>query len=134
MTQSLFPEMDFTRENVFAWAEEQVAKEPVLTRDPLNTVGGEKPPTNVANSVELVLRGILDEHYLRNFCQYDKSDLIEELMTYVKEGINKPTSTMTEVELLNEIMTIGTPSEDGSNTFDFETMDDFIREMAYMCD
>jgi len=126
MTKSLFPEMDFTRENVFAWAEEQVALEPVLTRDPADVLVGEKV-VNIANSTELVLRGLLNEHYLRNFLGYDKTDLVEELMTYVMEGLDKPTNTMSQDELLDEIMTIGTPSEEGANTFEFETMDDFVR-------
>jgi hypothetical protein len=133
MAKSLFPELDFTRENVLAWAEERVSLEPVVIRDPLNSVGGAEP-TNIANSVELVLRAVLNEHYLRQFCQYDKSDLIEELMTYVKEGLNMPTSVMTKDQLLDEIMTIGTPSDDGGNCYDFETMDDFVRDMAYFLD
>lgn len=129
MTKSLFPELDFTRENVLFWAEEQVTLEPVVIRDPRNSVGGAEP-TNIANSVELVLRSVLNDHHLRNLLQYDKSDLVEELMTYIKEGLNKPTSLMTQDELLDEIMTIGTPSEDGSNTFDLETMNDFVRTMV----
>lgn len=133
MAKSLFPELDFTRENVLAWAEERVSLEPVLTIEPIDVVVGHQPQ-NVANSVELVLRAVLNEHYLRSFYEYDKSDLIEELMAYVKDGLNKPTSTMTKDELLDEIMTIGTPSEDGGNCFDFETMDDFVRDMAYFLD
>jgi len=133
VAKSLFPELDFTRENVLAWAEERVSLEPVLTIEPIDVVVGHQPQ-NVANSVELVLRAVLNEHYLRSFYEYDKSDLIEELMAYVKDGLNKPTSTMTKDELLDEIMTIGTPSEDGGNCFDFETMDDFVRDMAYFLD
>lgn len=121
MTKNLFPELDFTRENVLAWAEEQVALEPVIQRN---------PNTNIANTIENVLREALNEHYLRLFLGYDKSDLIEELMTYVKEGLDKPTATMNESELLDEIMTICTPSEDGVNVYDCETMDDFVKNFV----
>jgi hypothetical protein len=124
MTESLFPELDFTRENVIVWAREEVAKKPILT------VKGQRlsdPCQEVANTTERVIREALDNHYLRRFSQYDKSDLVEELMEYVKEGIDKPTATMSESELLDEIVQICTPSDDDSNTYEFETMDDFVR-------
>jgi hypothetical protein len=124
MTESLFPELDFTRENVIVWAQEKVAKKPTLT------VKGQRlsdPCREVENTTERVIREALDNHYLRRFCQYDKSDLIEELMECVKEGIDKPTATMSESELLDEIVQICTPSDDGNNTYEFETMDDFVR-------
>jgi hypothetical protein len=124
MTESLFPELDFTRENVIVWAQEEVAKKPILT------VRGQRlsdPCREVENTTERVIREALDNHYLRRFCQYDKSDLIEELMECVKEGIDKPTATMSESELLDEIVQICTPSDDDSNTYEFETMDDFVR-------
>jgi hypothetical protein len=126
MAKSLFPELDFTRENVLFWAEEQVALEPVLTRDPADVLVGTKT-VSIANSVELVLRGALDRHYLQLFLGYDKEDLLEEMMTYVQQGIDKPTAAMNEGELLDEIMQICVKSEDGSNLFELETMDDFVR-------
>ena len=126
MAKSLFPELDLTVLNVIAWAEEQVALEPVIKRDVRNTVGV-VVQSDVANTVENVLREALNEHYLRNFLQYDKSDLVEEIMTYVSEGVGKPTSTMDESELLNEIMEICVKSEGETNTFELETMEDFVR-------
>jgi len=123
MCMGLFPELDFTRENVVAWAEEEVVGEPVVKR-PLNTVG---VMTDVANTVELVLRKALTGHYLRNFLQYDKSDLVEEIMTYITEGVGQPTNAMSLDELLDEIMELCVPSEEGLNTFEIETMDQFVR-------
>jgi len=126
MNKNLFPELDFTRENVVTWAEEEVAAEPVVKRDPHNTVGV-KVVTDVANTVELVLREALHGHYLRNFLQYDREDLVAEVMTYVTEGVDQPTSTMSLDELLGEIMELCVPSEEGLNTFEIETIDQFVR-------
>lgn len=114
---NLFPELDFTRENIIAWAEEQVALEPVVMDE----------DKQVANTVERVLRSAFGEHYLRNFCQYDKSELVESVMIYVMDGISDPVNKMTQDELLDEILTLCTAQEDGSNCFELETMDDFVR-------
>ena len=117
MAKSLFPENELTRENIATWAEEQVTLEPVVTDE----------DKHVANTVERVLRGALGEHYLRNFCQYDKSELVEAVMVYVMDGISDPVNKMTTDEMLAEILTLCTPSEEGENAFDLETMDDFVR-------
>lgn len=117
MAKSLFPENELTRENITTWAEEQVVLEPVVT----------DKDKHVANTVERVLRGILGEHYLRNFSQYDKSELVEAVMIYVMDGISDPVNKMTQDEMLTEIMTLCTPQEDGTNAFELETMDDFVR-------
>lgn len=123
MSKNLFPELDFTRENVVAWAEEEVVGEPVVKRL-LNTVG---VMTDVANTVELVLRKALTGHYLRNLLQYDREDLVAEAMTYITEGVSKPTNTMGLDELLDEIMELCVSSEEGDNIFEIETMDQFVR-------
>lgn len=115
--KSLFPEIELTRENILAWAEEQVALEPVVT----------DKDKQVANTVERVLRGALGEHYLRNFCQYDKGELVDAVMVYVMDGISDPVNKMTTDELLAEILQICTLQEDEANTFELETMDDFVR-------
>lgn len=115
--KSLFPENELTRENVLAWAEEQVTLEPVVT----------DKDKQVANTVERVLRGALGEHYLRSFCQYDKGELVDAVMVYVMDGISDPVNKMTTDELLAEILQICTLQEDEANTFELETMDDFVR-------
>ena len=102
MTKSLFPELDFTRQNVLNWAITQ-------------------------GSLPEVLREALSKHYLRIYSQYDKSDLVEAIMFHVNEGVDKPVNVMTTDELLGEIMTLCTPSEEGENAFELETMDDFVR-------
>ncbi|RKZ86261.1 MAG: hypothetical protein DRQ39_05980 [Gammaproteobacteria bacterium] len=127
MSKNLFPELDFTRENVVAWAEEEVVGEPVVKRL-LNTVGVMTDVmTDVANTVELVLRKALTGHYLRNLLQYDREDLVAEAMTYITEGVSKPTNTMGLDELLDEIMELCVSSEEGDNIFEIETMDQFVR-------
>lgn len=122
--KSLFPENELTRENIVGWAKEQVAQKPVVTSEILAWRSQDEQTTN---TVELVLRAALGEHYLRNYCQYDKAELVEAVMIYVMDGISDPVSTMTQDELLDEILQICTPQEDETNTFALETMDDFVR-------
>ena len=120
MTKNLFPELEFTRENVLAWAYEQVALEPVIVRGDIH----------INNSTVVVLRDALSGHYMREFLQYDKSDLLCEVMTHIHDGVDKPLNSMEESELLDEVMQLCTPQKDGLNVFEFETMDDFVRDFV----
>lgn len=107
----LFHELDFTKENVLTWAEERVLDEPMIR------VGG----NDVANSVENVLRTVLSDHYGHEWLDYDKGDLIEELRSYLMDGIDKPINTLGTEELLAEIMEVC------GEAYGFKTMDNFLR-------
>ena len=128
MAKNLFPELEFTRENILVWAKEQVALEPFLGVAAGDLASTEE--TQIPNSTVHVLRDVLGEHYLRNFLQYDKNDLLHEIMTYVCDGVGSPLNAMGESELLDEIMQLCSPSEDGGNAFEFETMDEFVCEFV----
>lgn len=101
----LFKELEFNRVNVERWAEEQVLKEPTVT------IYEEEVP----NSVERVLRGLLYSSTIINLNNYDKSELVEEALNYIMNGVDKPYCDMTKEELLDNI-----------ENWDFETMDDLI--------
>lgn len=113
----LLPGNELTRQNIVEWVEEQVALEPVIAEN----------GTNVANSVERVLRGLLRKHWIRNYLEYDKHELIETVILYIMEGVDCPVNEQSRDELLDEIMQICTPQEDGTNAYELETMDDFVR-------
>lgn len=112
MTQPpLFHELEFTKENVLAWAEERVLDEPVLRID----------DQDVANTTPLVLQSTLMDHYIREWSDLDRGELISELLTYVSKGVDKPLDTMDAEQLLDEIMEVC------KEAYEFETMDDFVR-------
>lgn len=111
MTNQLFHEFDFTKENVLAWAEERVLDEPVLRLE----------GQDVANTVVLVLQSALMDHYVREWTDMDRGELIGELLTYVAKGVDSPLDTMSDDQLLDEIMGVC------KEAYEFETMDDFVR-------
>jgi len=112
MTQPpLFHELEFTKENVLTWAEERVLDEPVLRID----------DQDVANTTQLVLRSTLMDHYIREWSDLDRGELISELLTYVAKGVDNPLETMDAGKLADEVMEVC------EEAYEFETMDDFVR-------
>jgi hypothetical protein len=110
----LFHELEFTKENVLVWAEEQVLDCPVLR------IYGQ----DVANTAQLVLQSVLMDHYVTEWSDLGKFDLIQELLKYVAQGVDKPLATMDVEQLLDGIMEVCKES------YEFETMDDFVRCFA----
>jgi len=107
----LFHELDFTKENVLTWAEERVLDEPVIS----------VLDKDEANTAESVLRMVLLDHYLREWSDLDKGELIHELFLQVVDGVDCPLGCMTALRLVDEIMEIC------KEAYEFETMDDFVR-------
>ncbi len=102
MTQPpLFHELEFTKENVLAWAYEQVNTNP-----------------------DSVLRAVLLDHYVREWTDLDRGELIDELRTYITGGVDKPLDMATADELLAEVMEVC------EEAYEFQTMDDFVRCFA----
>jgi len=106
----LFHELAFTKENVLTWAEERSLDEPVLRME----------GQDVANSATLVLQSVLMDHYVREWTDMDRGELIGELLTYVAKGVDSPLDTMNSHELLDELMEVC------KEAYEFETMDDFV--------
>ena len=114
MTQShLFHELDFTKENVLAWAEERVLDEPIVQVD----------GKDAANTVERVLQKILGDHYVREWSEYSKSELLELVYEYAMHG-TQIIDEMNVDALLTEIVSVC------SEAYEFETMDDFVRNFS----
>lgn len=110
----LFSELAFNKENVLAWAEEQVLGEPVIKVD----------GKDVANSTDHVLRSVLLTHYMREWFDMDKGELIDELRNYVKSGVENPLDEMNAVMLLEEVMEVC------KDAYEFESMDAFAFEFG----
>jgi len=110
----LFHELEFTKDNVLTWAEERMQDEPVLQID----------GQDVANTTRLVLQSALMDHYIREWSDLDKGELIGELLAYVAKGVDKPLETMDAEQLVDEVMEVC------KETYEFETMDDFVRCFA----
>jgi hypothetical protein len=110
----LFHELEFTKENVLAWAEERVLDCPVVRVD----------GQDIAYTIQLVLQSVLIDHYAREWSDLDKVDLINELLTYVTKGVDKPIETMDAEQLADEIMEVC------KEAYEFQTMDDFVRSFA----
>lgn len=108
--KQLFRELEFTRENVLAWAEERILDEPMLKIE----------DKDVANTVEQVLRSVLIDHYMREWLEYKWHDLLELVRDWAMNG-TQPINDMTLDELLDEIVSVC------NEAYDFETMDDFVR-------
>lgn len=106
----LFHELAFNKENVLTWAEERVLDEPVLRME----------GQDITNTVALVLQSMLMDHYIREWTDLDKGELIGELLTYVAKGVDSPLETMNDDQLLDEIMEVC------KDAYEFETMDDFV--------
>ena len=116
MQRHLFKEFEFTGENVRKWAEDEVANQPTINIVEWNPDTKRDEYKTIANSVEHVLRGVLAQHYSHELSEYKKSELLDECLGYIMNGISKPCCDMTVDELLCDIIA----------NLALETMDDLI--------
>lgn len=122
MTQPLlFAELEFNAANLIAWAKSVIAEVPTVTVYEYATESRAGGYVDVPNTVEYVLRSVLEAYYYAINRDQKASDLTEELVNYLINGVpGKLPCDMNADELAATI--IG--EVDGS--FDFASMEEFL--------
>lgn len=91
----LFKELEFTAENVIKWAEE-VSKE---------------------EDVQTILTNVVTSQQYFAYQYVDQDELIDKVIEFLRDGINKPYRLMSNTELANSIVEL----------CDCSSMDDFLK-------
>lgn len=111
-----------TKESLIEYAESEVLLNPVVKRDVLED--GEWRSIDVANTPAMVLQVFLGTMHCRSYLGYDKQELIETVLDFITDGVDKPINKMTIEETITEIQEI----LDGA--YEIFTIEEFVAEFS----